>query len=123
VKREGHTARAGGWTRTGQGWTCCVEQGHYGHRARKATWLYAVGVDAGDLPELRWGPSVAERRIEQGFHTAEERRRWQRLGQLSGKLSTTGKRVTDRDRRLTPLAFARLLVDLAAQARVHTRAA
>src|SRR6478609_11904694 len=24
------------------GWTCQVEQGHYGHRARKATWLYAV---------------------------------------------------------------------------------
>jgi hypothetical protein len=108
-------ARSGGWTRTADGWTCCVEQGHYGHRARKATWLYLFGVD--DPPELRWGPSVAERRIEQGFHSAEERRRWQRLGALSGKLATTGKRVTDRERKLSPPAFARLLVDLAATAR------
>ncbi len=38
------------------GWCCHVEQGHYGHRARKATWLYAVGCE---LPSLRWGPSVA----------------------------------------------------------------
>lgn len=35
---------------------CHVEQGMYGHRARKATWLYAYGVG---LPELRWGKSVA----------------------------------------------------------------
>jgi hypothetical protein len=36
--------RNGGWVAAGDmiGWTCCVEQGHYGHRARKATWLYAV---------------------------------------------------------------------------------
>lgn len=34
------------------GWTCYVEQGRYGHSARKATWLYACGCD---LPELRWG--------------------------------------------------------------------
>ena len=34
------------------GWSCYVEQGRYGHVARKATWLYAVGVD---LPSLRWG--------------------------------------------------------------------
>ena len=34
------------------GWTCYVEQGRYGHRAKKATWLYAVGVP---LPQLRWG--------------------------------------------------------------------
>lgn len=34
------------------GWTCYVEQQRYGHAARKATWLYAHGVD---LPALRWG--------------------------------------------------------------------
>ena len=36
------------------GWTCCVEQGRYGHYARKPTLLYAVGCD---LPELDWGKS------------------------------------------------------------------
>lgn len=50
--------REGGWVSAdylgagSYGWTCCVEQGQYGHYARKPTWLYAVGVD---LPELRWG--------------------------------------------------------------------
>ncbi len=37
------------------GWTCCVEQGRYGHYARKPTLLYAVGTD---LPELDWGISA-----------------------------------------------------------------
>ena len=47
--------RYSGWTQAGiddAGWTCCVEQGHYGHPARKATWLFAHGVE---LPSLRWG--------------------------------------------------------------------
>jgi hypothetical protein len=50
--------RCGGWVSADfhGGWTCCVEQGHYGHRARKATWLYAVGVQ---LPSLAWGRSSA----------------------------------------------------------------
>lgn len=34
------------------GWACHLEQGRYGHVAKKATWLYAFGVD---LPQLRWG--------------------------------------------------------------------
>jgi hypothetical protein len=34
------------------GWSCYVEQGRYGHLAKKATWLYAVSVE---LPSLRWG--------------------------------------------------------------------
>lgn len=33
--------------------SCYVEQGRYGHPMRKATWLYAWGVDP--LPLLRWG--------------------------------------------------------------------
>jgi hypothetical protein len=47
--------RSGEWVRADDyGWTCCVEQGRYGHYARKPTLLYAVGVD---LPELDWGIS------------------------------------------------------------------
>lgn len=34
------------------GWSCHVEQGRYGHPAKKATWLYAFGVR--DLPSLEW---------------------------------------------------------------------
>ena len=42
-----------GWQATAcGGWVCQVEQGHYGHPARKKTWLYAHGVDP---LELRWG--------------------------------------------------------------------
>jgi hypothetical protein len=49
--------RHGGWIRgIDGGWACHVEQGRYGHPAKKATWLYAYGVP--DLPELRWGSSL-----------------------------------------------------------------
>lgn len=50
--------RKGGWVRADEygGWTCCVEQGRYGHYARKPTLLYVVGVDP--LPELEWGESA-----------------------------------------------------------------
>ena len=60
--------RAGGWIIADfmGGWTCCVEQGEYGHYARKPTLLYVYGVD--DLPSLLWGyryanldPAVVER--------------------------------------------------------------
>src|SRR6201999_4599327 len=47
---------AGGWVGAdgfGGGWTCCVEQGNYGLKARKPTWLYAHGVR--ELPSLVWG--------------------------------------------------------------------
>jgi len=46
--------RSGGWcVADGQGgWTCHVEQGRYGHPAKKATWLYAARTE---LPSLRWG--------------------------------------------------------------------
>jgi hypothetical protein len=64
--------RAGQWVPADRwGVTCCVEQGHYGHRARKATWLYVVGLDR--LPALRWGASEATVRLDQGHHSAQER--------------------------------------------------
>lgn len=46
--------RHGGWHRgICGGWSAHVEQGRYGHPAKKATWLYAYGVS--ELPALRWG--------------------------------------------------------------------
>lgn len=44
----------GGWVNADLlgGWTCYVEQFRYGHPAKKATWLYAFGIE---LPDLRWG--------------------------------------------------------------------
>lgn len=45
--------RRGGWQRgLCGGFSAHVEQGRYGHPAKKATWLYAFGVE---LPDLRWG--------------------------------------------------------------------
>ncbi len=44
----------GGWTHSlmDLGASCYVEQARYGCSVKKATWLYAYGVE---LPELRWG--------------------------------------------------------------------
>lgn len=85
------------------GWTCCVEQGHYGHRARKATWLYAVGTD---LPELRWGPSSGER-LDEGFHSTAERRSKRDSGQQPRK------RLSKRECIATPPAFRDVLLEIA----------
>lgn len=51
-------SRKGGWIEADDlgGWTCCVEQGRYGHYARKPTLLYAVRTE---LPELECGHSEA----------------------------------------------------------------
>lgn len=45
-----------GWTAADMlgGWTCQVDQSHFGHRAQKPTWLYAF---ACELPELPREPS------------------------------------------------------------------
>ena len=109
----------GGWIPAGDGvgFTCCVEQGHYGHRARKKTWLYAVGVD---LPSLTWGKSAAGVRLDQGYHSKEERRAAQRLGTLRVK---GDKRMARSECAATPPAFAELLISIAKSARVSTEAA
>lgn len=52
--------REGGWVPTDDGfdgWTCCVEQGQYGHYARKPSLLAVYGVDQSNLPELKWAVS------------------------------------------------------------------
>jgi hypothetical protein len=96
--------RAGGWVKADdRGWTCCVDQLHYGHRAQKATWLYAVGCR---LPELIWGKSVGGVRLDEGFHSAAERKARKRY---SGKL----ERLSKHQRAATPPAFRDLLISIA----------
>ena len=106
--------RSGGWIRADwihglDGWTCCVEQGHYAHRARKATWLYAVGVDP--LPSLVWDASEAYAKPDDGYHSAEERSRAVKGGIL--------QRLSHRERSLTPLPFRDVLLAMARSVRVH----
>lgn len=106
--------RSGGWVAADfvGGWTCCVEQGHYGHRARKATWLYLYGVQS--LPALRWGNSGKTVRLDAGFHSAEERRRAQR--------ADICQRMSGRECAETPSAFRDLLISIAESANARTEA-
>jgi hypothetical protein len=69
------------------GWTCYVEQGRYGHPAKKATWLYAHGVE---LPSLRWG-HVPDRDVKApvswcGNHTKADEKR-PRVGKAAASRS------------------------------------
>jgi len=93
----------GGWTLpdTYGGRSCCVSQGHYGHLARKMTWLYAV-IDK--YPDLKWGPAKNKIRMDQGFHSKEHRARAIKTGVC--------QRLSKRQRAATPDAFRDLLMDL-----------
>ncbi len=93
----------GGWTRTRNGWVSHVEQGNYGHPARKATWLYLVGTPR----ELLWGPSAATQRLDEGFHSAAERREARARGQKPRQRLTRSQNLA------TPPAFRDALLSLA----------
>lgn len=101
--------REGGWIETGDGgWTCCVEQGRYGHYARKPTLLLAYGCE---LPELDFG--VGEPRIPQWAIDKYGLKQAKRLGELSFK----GGGVDSSLRIATPQAFRDLLISIARSAR------
>lgn len=84
------------------GWTCCVDQAHYGHRAAKATWLYACHVNP--LPSLRWGRSGVVLPP-----TEKEAARGRRSGVI--ERMSRGQRIK------TPPAFRDLLLEIARIAR------
>ena len=102
--------RAGGWVQADGvgGWTCCVEQGHYGHFSNKPTWLYAVDIER---PELRWGPGgqrLPEWMIER--YGYEKARRIGVMAMVGGKEKT-------RIREATPPEFRDALLAMAATAK------
>jgi hypothetical protein len=85
--------RSGGWVwADALGWTCCVDQGHYGHRVSKPTWLYMVGCER---PDLIWGP--AGKALDNHIRV--------RTGNI--------QRLSKRQRSLTPEPFRDLLLAMA----------
>lgn len=100
--------KCGGWIMGDfvGGWTCCVEQGHYGHGARKATWLYVHGVTP---PLLKWGRSTARQRLDAGFHSRQERAA-ARGRKVDGSVI---ERLSKVQRTATPLPFRDLLLSIA----------
>lgn len=105
-----HPPRLGGWVSAGAigGFTCCVEQGRYGHYARKPTWLYAYNVE---LPELLWGESEAK--LDPVVVARMGLKRAKRLGEVGAKGGGTDSSA----RISTPPAFRDLLISIARSAR------
>jgi hypothetical protein len=95
---------ATGWSKPDKfgGRSCLVYQGHYGHRAPKPTWLYAVGTA---FPELIWG-KTAPRDLS---HLDEKARK---------RAIKTGicQRLSRNQRMVTPKQFRDLLLSIAATA-------
>ena len=102
--------REGGWVAADWdgGWTCCVEQGRYGHHARKPTLLLAYHVD---LPELDWG--IGPSRLDPAVVERMGMKRAKRLGEVGSK----GGGVDSPARISTPPAFCDLLLSIARTAR------
>ena len=96
----------GGWVAADElgGWTCHVEQGHYGHIGRKPTWLYAVGTAR---PELCWGPSA------QRIHPVALARHGYAKARRIGMMAMVGGKDKTRIRNATPEAFRDLLLQIA----------
>lgn len=101
----------GGWTPPDAygGRSCCVEQGKYGHYARKATWLYAVNIE---FPELDWG--LSEPRYDPAVVERMGLARAKRLGEVAAK----GGGKDSAPRISTPVPFREVLIAMARSA-VH----
>lgn len=102
--------RFGGWVAADLlgGWTCYVEQGHYGHMSRKGTWLYAFGTD---LPDLNWTKG------EQRLHpTALAKYGYEKARRIGMTAMVGGKRKTE-IRNATPVEFRDILIGIARSAR------
>jgi hypothetical protein len=101
--------RSGGWIVADfyGGWTCCVEQGRYGHYARKPTLLYVNGVDPADLPELDWG--IGEPRLDPAVIERMGLQRAKRLGEVGAR----GGGTDSAPRIGTPPPFRDLLLSIA----------
>lgn len=79
-----------------------VEQGNYGHAARKATWLIYFGTQKPE--DLLWGKAEGKQRLDEGFRSSAARRAARASGIKPRKLLTPKQNIH------TPLHFLELLV-------------
>lgn len=94
--------RSGGWVRADSvGWTCHVEQGNYGHFARKPTWLYAVRTSR---PDLQWGAG------EQRIHPTALAKHGYEKARRIGVVAMVGGKDKTKIRNATPIAFRDMLI-------------
>lgn len=106
-----------GWQPAGDGgWTCYVEQGHYGHMSRKPTWLYVNGVPRECLPELDWSKG------EQRLHPTALARYGYAKARRIGMTAMVGGKDKTKIRNATPVAFRDVLISIAKSARVAAMA-
>lgn len=96
--------------RAGEWWTAYVEQGHYGHKSRKPTWLLFHGPRSA-LPELDW--SRGAQRLPQWMIDRYGYAKARRIGVTAME---GGKHKT-RNRNATPLPFRDVLIEIAKAAR------
>lgn len=98
--------RGTGWVTADDcgGWTCYVEQGHYGHFSRKPTWLYA---NRTTLPELNW--SRGQQQLPQWMIDRYGYAKARRIGVVA---MVGGKNKTE-IRNATPIPFRDLLLSIA----------
>jgi hypothetical protein len=101
--------RSGGWINADfeGGWTCCVEQGRYGHYARKPTLLLVYGVSLTVLNSLPWGES--EPRLDPAVIERMGLKRAKRLGEVGAR----GGGTDSSPRIGTPVPFRDLLLSIA----------
>lgn len=101
--------RGGGWvTADIYGYTCYVEQGHYGHFSRKPTWLYAACTFR---PDLIWGaaPQRLHPKALEKYGYAKARR--------IGMAAMIGGKDKQKIREATPPAFRDVMLAIAGSVR------
>lgn len=101
----GRPHKGSGWEDCDGGWTCFVEQGHYGHLSNKPTWLYA-SLPRNALPELNWS------RGGQRIHPVALAKHGYEKARRIGMMAMVGGKDKTKIRNATPIEFRDLLISM-----------